>query len=124
MLLEPKARLADVFPDPPKRLLPVGIDLVNLNVSWLVEVVTFVPNPLVGVEEDVPNTEKPAKLCEGSLSDVIAGPKTSESEPLEVEDGGCTAAVEVPVTVVSEFWVFEGENFVPKAPPGGKENKH
>ena len=91
MLVEPKAVLVDVSLDAPKRLLAVGIGFVNLNVSWLAEVVTFVPNPPLGVEEDVPNLEKPVALCEGLLSIDVAAVLKIES--VLVEDEGCTAAL-------------------------------
>jgi hypothetical protein len=121
MLVEPKAVLVDVSLDALKRLLAVGIGFVNLNVSWLVELVAFVPNPPLGVEEDVPNPEKLVALCEGPLSvDVAAVPKT---EPVIVEDEGCTAALEIPVAVVSGLWVFQGEGFVPNSPPVVEEDK-
>ena len=121
MLVEPKAVLVDAPLDALKRLLAVGIGFVNLNVSWLVEVVAFVLNPPLGVGEDVPNPEKLVALCEGPLSvDVAAVPKT---EPVVVEDEGCTAAVEMPVTVVSRTWMFEGERFVLNSPPVVEEDK-
>lgn len=121
MLVEPKAVLVDVSLDAPKRLPVVGTGFVNLNVSWLVEVVAFLPNPPLGVEEDVPNPEKPVALCEDPLSvDVAAVPKT---EPVVVEDEGCTAAVEMPVAVVSGIWVIEGEGFVPNSPSVVEEDK-
>ena len=99
MLVEPKAVLVDVSLDALKRLLAVGTGFVNPNVSWLVEVVAFVPNPPLGVEKDVPNPEKPVTLWKGPLSvDVAAVPKT---EPV----------------------VVEGEGFVPNSPPAVGENK-
>ena len=58
--------------------------------------------------------EKPVALCEGPLAvDVIVEPKT---EPVVVEDEGCTAALEIPVVaVVLGIWVFEGGGgFLPK----------
>lgn len=71
---------------------------MNPNVSWPVDVVAFVPNSLLGVEEDVPypeNLVKPDVICGGSFSvDVVAVPKT---EPVVVEDEGCTAALGIPV---------------------------
>ena len=90
----------------------MGIGSANLNVSWLVEaVVAFVPNPPnppnppPSVEDDVPNPEKPVALCPGPLFVDVAGvPKT---EPVVVEDEGCTAAVGMPVAVVSGIWGFE-----------------
>ena len=106
MLVEPKAGLVDVSLDALKRWLAVCIGFVNLNISWLGEVVALVPNPPLGVEEDVPNPEKPVAPCEGPFSvDVVAMPKT---EPV---------VVELPVAVVSRIWVFEGEGFVPNSPP-------
>jgi len=137
-LAEPKVELDDISLDALKRLLAIGIGFVNPNLSWLVEVAAFVPNPLLGVEadvpnwenvptpplgveEDVPNWEKPVALCEDSLSvDVAAVPKT---EPVVVEDEGCTAAIEIPVAIVSGIWVFEGEGLVPKSPPVAEEDK-
>ena len=117
MPLEPKAVLVRVSLVVLKMLLTAGIGFVNLNVSWLVEVVAFVPNPPLGVEEDVPNPEKPVALCEGPLSvDVAAVPKT---EPVVVEDEGCTAALKILVAVVSGIWMFQGEGFMPnRLPPG------
>ena len=112
MALEPKAGLIDVSLDAPKEMLAVGIRFVTSNVSWLVEAVTFVPNPSLGVEEDVPNPEKPVALCKGALSvDLAIVPK---AEPVVVEDDGCTAALENPVAVVSGILVLQGERFVPK----------
>ena len=121
MPLEPKAILVDVSLDALKRLLAVGIGFANLSVSWLVEVVAFVPNPPLGVEEDVPNPEKPVTLCEGPLSvDVAAVPKT---EPVVFGDEGCIAALNIPVAVVLGIWVFQGEGFVPNSPPVVEEDK-
>jgi len=86
-----------------------------------VEVAAFVPNPPLGVEKDVPNWEKPAALCEDPFSvDVAAVPKT---ELVVVEDEGCTAAVEMPVAMVSGIWVFECEGFVPNSLPVVEEDK-
>ena len=121
MLVEPKAVLVDDFPNALKRLLAVGIGFVTLKVSWLVEVVAFVPNAPLGVGEYVPNPEKPVALCEVPLSvDVVAVPKT---EPVVVEDEGCTAALGIPVAVVSGIRVFQGEGFVPNRPPVVEEDK-
>lgn len=79
------------------------------------------PNPPLGVEEDVPNPEKPVALCEGPLSvDVAAVPKT---KPVVVEDEGCTAALEIPVAVVWGLWVFQRQGFVPNSPPVVEEDK-
>lgn len=106
MLGEPKAVLVDVSWNALKKLLAVGIGFVNLNALWLEEVVAFVPN---SPQEDVPNAE-----------DVVAVPKT---EPVVVEDEGCTAALEIPVAVVSGTWVFQGEGFVPNSPPVVEEDR-
>ena len=122
MLVEPKAVLVDVSPDALKRLLAVGIGFVNLNVSWLVEVVAFVPDPPMGVKEDVPNPENLVALCEGPLSiDVAAVPKT---EPVVVKDEGCIAALGIPVAVVLGIWVFQGERLVPNSPLVVEEDKN
>lgn len=121
MLVEPKAVLVDVSLDAPKRLLAAGIGFVNLNVSWLVEVVTFVPNPPLGVEEDVPSPEKSVALCEGPLSVDVAA--VLKIEPVLVEDEGCTAALEILVAVVSGIWVFQGNGFGPNSPPVVEEDK-
>lgn len=121
MLAEPKAVLVNVSLDARRRLLAVGIDFANLNVSWLVEVVVSVPNPPLGVEKDVPNPEKSVALCEGPLSvGVAALPKAG---PVVVEDEGCTAAVETPIAVVLGIWVFESEGFVPNTPLVVEEDK-
>lgn len=95
MLVEPKAVLVDVSLEALKRLLAVDIGCVNLGTSWLIEVVALVSDPPFGVEEHVPN---PVTLCEGLLFvDVAAVPKT---EPVVVEEEGCTIAGELPVAVV------------------------
>ena len=44
-------------------------------------------------------------------------------EPVAPEDEGCTAAVEMPVAVVSGIWVFEGGGFVPNSPPDVEEDR-
>lgn len=76
-----------------KKSPAVGIDFVDPNTSWLVEVVAFVPNPPLGVKEDVPNPKEGDALCECPLSvDVAAVPK---AEP--------AAAIEMPVAVVWEI---------------------
>lgn len=121
MLVEPKAVLVDVSLDALKRLLAAGMGFGNLDVPWLVEVVAFVPNPPLGVEEDFPNPEELVALCEGPLSvDVAAVPKT---KPVVVEDQGCTAALEIRVAVVSGLWVFQRPGSVPNSPPVGEEDK-
>ena len=75
--VEPKTVLVDVSLDALKALLAVGIGVVNLNASCVVEVVAFVSNMPLGVEEDVPNPEEPVALCEGSLCvDSTPVPKT------------------------------------------------
>ena len=89
ILVEPKAVLVDVSLEVPKRLLAVGIGFVDLDVSWLVEAAAFKPNAPLGVEEDVPNAEKPNALCEGPLSvEVAASPKVGlpKAGPVVVED--------------------------------------
>jgi len=118
MLVEPKAVLVDgsliALKSPPV----VGIGFVDPNVSWLVEVVTFVPStplstPLV-VEEEVPDLEKPVVLCVGPLSvDVVALLKI---EPVVVEAKGRTAGLEIPVAVVSGTWVFQDEGIALNSP--------
>ena len=103
ILVEPKAVPVDGSLDALKRLLVVGIDFVNvnLNVLWLVEVVAFVPTPPLGVEEDA----------------------VPETEPVVVEDAGCTAALEIFVAVVSGMWLFQSVGFVPNSPPVAEEDK-
>ncbi len=121
MLVEPKAVVVDVSLNALRSLLPLGIGLMNLNVSWLVGVVAFVPIAPPGVEEDVPNPEKPVTPCEGPLSaDVVAVPKT---EPVVVEDEGRTAALEIPLAVVSDVGIFQSEGFLPNSPSVSKEDK-
>ena len=120
MLMEPKGVLVDVSLNALKRLPPVGIGFVTLKGLWLVEVVASVPNATLGVEEDVPNPEKPVALCEAYSVDVVG---VLKRELVVVEDEGCTAALEIPVAVVLGIWVLRGEGFVPNSPPVGEENK-
>ena len=121
MLAEPKAVLFDVSLSAPKRVLVIGVGVESLDVSWLVEVMGFVPNAPLGVEEDVLGPNKLDTLCEGPLSvDVAAVPKI---EPVVVDDEGCTAGLKIPVAVVLGVWVFQGEGFVPSTPPIIEEDK-
>ena len=89
----------------------------------------FVPNTPLGMEEDVPNPEKPVALCEAP--DGTAVPKIEpivvedvgcaavpKIEPVVVEDVGCTAAGEASVAVILGIWAFEGEGFVRNSPLG------
>ena len=111
LLVEPKAVLDDVSPGAPKGLLAVGIGIVNLIASWPVEVVAFVSNTPLEVEEDVPNPEEPFPLCEAPLFvDSAAVPKI---ELVVVEDEGCTSVAEV----VLGISMSEGESFVRNSPP-------
>ena len=121
VFVEPTAVLFDVSLSAPKRLLVMGVGVVDLDVSWLVDVMGFVPNAPLGVEEDVHGPNKPDTPCEGTLSvDVAAVPKI---EPVVVEDEGCTAGLKIPVAVVLGVWVFPGEEFVPSTPPVVEEGK-
>ena len=96
-----------------KRLLAVGIGFVDPNVSWLVEVVAFVPNPPLDVKEDVPNPEEGNALCERPLSvDFAAIPK---AEP--------AAVIGIPIAVLLGTWVFPGEGLMPNCPPREEEEE-
>ena len=130
MLVEPKDVLLDVSPDFVTGLpvagneLPnvhgqwlVGIDPPNVHGTWRVEFVAFAPNLPPGVEG---NAEKLSALCEGLFSvNVVGVPKT---EPVIVEDEGCTAALEMPAVVVLGIWVFPGEEVVPNSPLVGNQD--
>ena len=117
LVVEPEAVLGDVFLlGTLKSLLAVGVDVVNLYASGFVGVVAFVPNMPLGVEEDVPNPEKPNALCEGPLCvDGAAVPKIElvvveddgsavvpKIEPVVVEDDGCTAVPNIEPVVVED----------------------
>ena len=79
---------------------------MNLYASWLVELMVFMPNTPLGVEEDVPNPEQSVVLCEGPLC--VDSAAVLKIEPVVLEDEGCNSAVEV----VSGVRVSSGERFV------------
>ena len=89
---------------------------VPLEVSWLQEVVAFVPKPPLGVED----VSKLVAPCERSLCvDVAIVPKTA---PVKIEDEGFTAPVELLVAVVLGVWLVEVNRFVPNSPPVVEED--
>lgn len=85
------------------------------RVSELVEVVVFVPNPPLDVEESNPNPEGPVAYCKNPFP--VVGAAVPKIAPVVAEDEGCTAAVEMPVAVVLNVWAFEDEELVPNSPP-------
>ena len=89
LFVEPEAVLVELSLDELKRLLAVGVGVGKRNALWLVDVVAFVPNTPLGVDEDVPNPEK------------VKGGAVSRMELVVVEDNGCAAVSKIELVCVA-----------------------
>ena len=106
LVMEPWAALVDVSLDALKGLLAVGVPVLNLKVSWLIEVAASASNTLLGVEEDIiPSAELLVELCGGPLR--VDSAAVLKIELIIVEDEGCASVVEV----VLGIWASEGDVF-------------
>lgn len=99
LFVELEIVLVELFLDALKGLLVVGVGVGKRNALWLVDVVAFVPDTPLGVEEDVPNPENPVPLCEGLLS--VDGTAVLKIELVLVKDEGCAAVPKIELVCVA-----------------------